>query len=200
MSYCSGWPFISANGLYCLHVRLSPRCWCCYCELFWFTDTWSSTFLLPSARPTMVSTLAAKCTYLLALAFVRLGACQSVALAGRFLPLGSSQNSSSLPTAVSWPASQISASFAGSSAVTAVVKDLTYATTSQLALLPAGLQLLVNGAGTAAVNQSQDMFFFTIGNLPGTSATVTLTKQDESVLGRPREAFLAPKAAGLHLP
>lgn len=120
---------------------------------------------------------------LLALAFVRLVASQTIALQGRFLSLGSSQNASPLPTAVSWPASQISASFTGSSAVTAVVKDLTYAASSQLALLPAGVQLLVNGAGTAVVFQAQDMFYFTIGNLPGTSATVTLTKQDESVMG-----------------
>ena len=120
----------------------------------------------------------------LALAFLRAAACQSVALEGRFLPLGNNQTSSSLPTAVSWPASQISASFVGSSAVTAVVKDLTYATQSTLAQLPNGVQLLVNGAGTPVRTQSQDTYYFTIGNLPGTTATVTLTKQDESVLGK----------------
>lgn len=158
--------------------------------------------LSPKAAPICVNAAStmASFTNLLALAFFQLAACQNVALQGRFLPLGSSQSSSSLPTAVSWPASQISASFVGSSAVTAVVKDLTYATSSQLALLPAGIQLLVNGGGTAALTQAQDTFYFTIGNLPKTSATVTLTKQDESVLGGSRVAATAPDTASPVLP
>ena len=124
-----------------------------------------------------------KFVLVLAVVFLKGVASQPVSLEGRFLPLDGNQNPLVSPTAVSWPASQISASFAGSTTVTAVIKDATYSTESQIGLLPAGVQLLVNGAGTATMTQTGDTFYFTIANLPLTTATVTLTKEDECDVG-----------------
>ena len=110
-------------------------------------------------------------------------ASQPISLEGRFLPLDGNQDPLVSPTAMSWPASQISASFTGSTTVTAVIKDATYSTESQIGLLAAGVQLLVNGGGTATMTQTGDTFYFTIANLPLTTAIVTLTKEDECDVG-----------------
>lgn len=108
--------------------------------------------------------------------------CQDISLEGRFLPLDGNQNPG-IPAAVSWPASQITASFIGSSSVTAVLKDLTYTSSSDISLLPRGVSLLVNGLGIPVVTTSAGTISFEIGNLPPTAAVVTLTKEDESAVG-----------------
>lgn len=110
--------------------------------------------------------------------------CQDVSLEGRFFPLDGNQNPFALPEAVSWPASQIVASFAGSSSVTAVLKDLTYTSSSDISLLPRGVSLLVNGGGVPIVTTAGDTIAFTISNLPPTAVSiVSLTKEDESAVG-----------------
>ena len=111
-------------------------------------------------------------------AFVR---CQDFALEGRFLPLDG--NPTGLPAAVSWPSSQINASFIGSSSVTAVIKDLTYTSASDIGLLPRGVSLLVNGAGVPTTTNVGDTISFTLANLPLTAAVVSVTKEDECATG-----------------
>lgn len=108
---------------------------------------------------------------------------QEVSLEGRFLPLDGNQNPLGIPVAVSWPASQITASFIGSSSVTAVLKDLTYTSSSDISLLPRGVSLLVNGLGVPTVTSSGGLISFTIGNLAPTAAEVSLTKEDEAAVG-----------------
>ncbi len=117
-----------------------------------------------------------------ALALLASVTCQ-VDLDGRFSPVDGSQSSTSLPLAVSWPASQINATFVGSSAVTAVVKDLTYASESDIALLPRGISMLVNGVGAPTMTTSAGLLSFTINNLPATVSTVSLIKEDEPATG-----------------
>ena len=109
--------------------------------------------------------------------------CQDVALEGRFLPLDGNQSPVGLPAVVSWPATQVNASFVGSSSVTAVIKDLTYTSASEIGLLPRGVSLLVNGAGVPTVTSLGDTLYFTLANLPLTAAVVSLTKEDECATG-----------------
>ena len=126
---------------------------------------------------------------IVSLALIDLAACQ-VAFDGRFFPVDGSQSSTSLPTAVSWPASQIKASFIGSSAVTAVVKDLTYTTESDILLLAPGVSLVVDGAGEAVMTSANGLLYFTIGDLPPNAATVTLIKEDEPATGTCNSGFV----------
>ncbi|KAK9849525.1 hypothetical protein WJX84_003061 [Apatococcus fuscideae] len=108
--------------------------------------------------------------------------CQPVAIEGRILSLSGSAVPDSLPVAVSWPASQISATFTGSSSVTAVIKDLTYASETSIRLLPVGISVTVNGAGTPVVTVSGDTILLTVATSPSQS-TVTLVKEDECSTG-----------------
>ena len=109
--------------------------------------------------------------------------CQPVAIEGRILSLSGSAVPDSLPVAVSWPASQISATFTGSSSVTAVIKDLTYASETSIRLLPVGISVTVNGAGTPVVTVSGDTILLTVATSPSQS-TVTLVKEDECSTGK----------------